>query len=109
MNRSTTSEPMHPRAVLDANRGFTLIEIMVVVVIIGLLAAAVVPQLFGNVDKAGIAKAKADIQSMQTALTMFKLDNFVYPSAEMGLKALVEKPESTAIRYWREGGYLQHV
>ena len=89
--------------------GFTLIEIMVVVVIIGLLAAAIVPQLFGNIDKANTAKAKQDIQAMQTALTMFKLDNFVYPSTDMGLKALVTNPNSTAIKSWRQGGYLQHL
>ncbi len=109
MNRRTASGPTHLCTAPDRHRGFTLIEIMIVVVIIGLLAAAIVPQLFGNVDKAGIAKAKADIQSMQTALIMFKLDNFVYPSTEMGLKALVEKPDSATIRYWRDGGYLQHV
>jgi general secretion pathway protein G len=92
-----------------AQAGFTLIEIMVVVIIIGLLAAVVVPQFMGRVDDARIAKAKQDIQAMQTALTMFKLDNYLYPSTEMGLKALAQKPDSTAISHWRAGGYLQHL
>jgi general secretion pathway protein G len=89
--------------------GFTLIEIMVVVVIIGLLAAVILPNVLGNVDKAGIAKAKEDIRAIQTALVMFKLDNFIYPSTEMGLKALKEKPDSPLIKNWRSGGYLQSL
>jgi general secretion pathway protein G len=92
-----------------AQSGFTLIEIMVVVVIIGLLAAVVVPQFMGKVDDARVAKAKQDIQSIQTALTMYKLDNFNYPTADMGLKALAQKPDSTTVKNWRPGGYLQHV
>ena len=69
-----------------STRGFTLIEIMVVVIIIGLLAAVIVPQFMGRVDDARIAKAKQDIQSLQTALTLYKLDNFNYPTAEEGLQ-----------------------
>jgi general secretion pathway protein G len=90
-------------------RGFTLIEIMVVVIIIGLLAAVVVPQFLGRVDDARISKAKQDIQAIETALTMFKLDNFTYPSTDMGLRALVEKPGDSSIRNWRAGGYLKRV
>ena len=93
----------------DAQTGFTLIEIMVVVIIIGLLAAVVVPQFLSKVDDARVAKAKQDIQAMQTALTMFRLDNFSYPSTEMGLKALAQKPDSTTVKNWRPGGYLQHI
>jgi len=98
-----------PALLRRAQHGFTLIEIMVVVVIIGLLAAVIVPNFMGNVDKARIAKAKQDIQAIQTALTMFKLDNFVYPTTEMGLKSLAQKPDSPLVKNWRPGGYLQHL
>jgi general secretion pathway protein G len=98
-----------PRTARAAQFGFTLIEIMVVVIIIGLLAAVVVPQFLGRVDDARVAKAKQDIQAMQTALTMFKLDNYTYPTPEMGLKALAQKPDSTTVKNWRPGGYLQHL
>jgi general secretion pathway protein G len=89
--------------------GFTLIEIMVVVIIIGLLAAVVVPQFLGRVDDARVAKAKEDIQALETALTMYKLDNFNYPTPELGLKALVEKPNDSNVKNWRPGGYLKHL
>ena len=82
---------MNSRSLRSA-RGFTLIEIMVVVVIIGLLAAVILPNVFGNVEKAQITKAKSDIQAIETALTMFKLDNFKYPSTDLGLHALVQRP-----------------
>jgi len=109
MNQRFTAEHPPARAARIRQSGFTLIEIMVVVIIIGLLAAVVVPQFLGRVDDARVAKAKQDIQAMQTALTMFKLDNFVYPTTDMGLKALVQKPDSPQIKNWRAGGYLQHI
>ncbi|HEY1725005.1 MAG TPA: type II secretion system major pseudopilin GspG [Steroidobacteraceae bacterium] len=90
-------------------RGFTLIEIMVVVIIIGLLAAVVVPQFLGRVDDARIAKAKQDVQALETGLTMYKLDNFSFPTNEEGLKALVEKPNDPNVRNWRTGGYLKRL
>lgn len=90
-------------------QGFTLIEIMVVVIIIGLLAAVVVPQFLGRVDDAKKAKAKQDIQSLETALTFYKLDNFTFPTTDQGLQALVEKPADPNIRNWRTGGYLKRM
>jgi general secretion pathway protein G len=92
-----------------AQSGFTLIEIIVVVVIIGLLAAVVTQTLSGRTDDARIAKARQDIQAMETALTLFKLDNFRYPTTEQGLRALVEKPADPEIRNWKEGGYIKRL
>ena len=82
-------------------RGFTLIEVMVVVVIIGLLAAIVVPNLIGNIDRAAVTRAKGDIRSIETALNLFRLDNFRYPTTEEGLEALVTNPGEAAARNWK--------
>jgi general secretion pathway protein G len=98
-----------PTAVPRRMAGFTLIEIMVVVIIIGLLAAVVVPQFLGRVDDARISKAKQDIQAIDTSLTMFKLDNFKFPTTDQGLEALAQKPADPTIRNWRTGGYLKRV
>ena len=90
-------------------RGFTLIEIMVVVIIIGLLAAVIVPQVVSKVDEAKVTKAKADIQTLETALTMYRLDNSKYPTTDQGLDALVTQPTDPSIRHWRPGGYIPHL
>ena len=100
---------MDSRKFRHVQRGFTLIEIMVVVVIIGLLAAFILPNVFGNVIKAQIAKVKGDIQGIETALTMYKLDNYKYPSTDLGLAALVQRPNDPTVRNWREGGYIKRV
>jgi len=87
-------------------RGFTLIEIMVVVVILGILAALVAPNVMRRIDDAQIAKVNQDLQSFETALNLFKMDNFKYPSTDQGLKALVTQPNDPTIRNWKPGGYL---
>ena len=89
-------------------RGFTLIEIMVVVVIIGLLAAVIVPEVVNKVDEARVAKAKEDIQSLETALTEYRLDNSVYPTTQQGLKALVKRPNDPSLTNWH-GPYVQRL
>ena len=90
-------------------RGFTLIEIMVVVIIIGLLAAVIVPNVIHNVETARVTKVKQDIQGLETALAMFQLDNSKFPTTEQGLAALVQRPTDPSISHWREGGYLDRV
>lgn len=83
-------------------QGFTLLEIMVVVVIIGLLAAMVVPSLVGNIDQASITRAKGDIRQVETALNLYRLDNFRYPSTEDGLQALVTNPGENSAPNWKQ-------
>ena len=84
--------------------GFTLIEIMVVVVILGILAALVAPKILGRTDEARVVAARQDIKTIMQSLKLYKLDNFHYPSTEEGIKALVERPAEA--KNWREGGYL---
>ncbi len=88
--------------------GFTLLELMVVIVILGLLAAIVAPRIIGRADEARVVEAKVQIQNLETALKLYKLDNGAYPSTEQGLVSLVEKPTVGVIpRNWREHGYLE--
>ena len=88
--------------------GFTLIEIMVVVVIIGILASVVVPRIMDNPDKARVAKAKNDIQAIGSALDIYRLDNYVYPTTDQGLEALVSQPTSAPEpANWKQGGYIK--
>ncbi|CAB5151177.1 General secretion pathway protein G [Olavius algarvensis associated proteobacterium Delta 3] len=90
------------------NRGFTLIEIMVVIVILGILAGLIVPRIMGRPEEAKRTKARMQIESLETAVKLFKLDNGFYPTTEQGLEALVEQPESGRIpKSWRKGGYLE--
>jgi general secretion pathway protein G len=86
--------------------GFTLIEIMVVVVILAVLGALVVPKILENVDKARVTRAASDIRAIQTALDLYRLDNFKYPTTEQGLQALVTQPTDPSITNYRSGGYL---
>ena len=100
---------MPNRSVSRRQRGFTLIEIMVVVVIIGILAALIAPNVIGRVDDARITAAKTDIRNFESQLKLFKLDNFRYPTTEQGLEALVEQPNDPSIRNWKSGGYLDRI
>jgi general secretion pathway protein G len=88
-------------------RGFTLIEIMVVVTILGILAALIVPRVVGRTDDARVAAARQDIAQLMQALKLYRLDNGRYPSSEQGLRALVEKPAIDPVpQNWKSGGYL---
>ena len=88
-------------------RGFTLIEVMVVVVILGILAAFVVPRLMDRPDAARIAKAKSDIRAIESALSLYRLDNHTYPTTDQGLEALIDKPADAPA--WKEGGYMDRL
>lgn len=91
-------------------RGFTLMEVMVVIVILGVLASLVVPNLMGNKEKADRQKAVTDIIALENALDMYKLDNGNYPTTIQGLQALVKKPASVPLpRHYRQGGYLKRI
>lgn len=93
-----------------AIRGFTLIEIMVVVVILGILAAIAVPRIMDRPDVARVTKAKQDIRTIESALKLYRLDNFRYPTTEQGLEALVEKPGiQPEPKNWKPGGYLERL
>jgi general secretion pathway protein G len=89
-------------------KGFTLIEIMVVVIILGLLAGLVLPRILGQEEKARVESAKVQIRALEGALDALKLDIGFYPSTDQGLDALIKKPETGRIpSRWREGGYLK--
>ena len=90
--------------------GFTLIEVMVVVVILGILAAIIVPKVMSRPEQARMVKAKQDVLAIQSALDLYKLDNGFYPSTDQGLQALVTKPSTDPIpSNWKSDGYLQEL
>jgi general secretion pathway protein G len=88
--------------------GFTLIEIMVVVVILGILAALIAPNVISRIDEAQVTKVKQDIRAIESALKLYRLDNFRYPDTDQGLDALVTPPSDPNAR-WPEGGYLDRM
>jgi len=98
------------KAIYKKQQGFTLIEIIVVVVIIGILATFVAPKFLGKTDDARIVKAKSDIQAIESALDIYKLDNYAYPTTDQGLEALVTIPSGDpAPANWQQGGYVKKL
>jgi len=95
------------KRMLSSQQGFTLIELMVVMVILGILATMIVPRIMDRPEEARRTKAAIDIQALEQALKLYKLDNGQYPTTEQGLQALVEPPSAGRLaRKWRKGGYL---
>ncbi len=90
-------------------KGFTLLEIIVVVTIIAILAAYIAPKVVGRAGDARISKAKSDIRVLESSMELYKLDNFTYPSTGQGLDALVRKPSGSDLKHWRRGGYIKKL
>jgi general secretion pathway protein G len=88
-------------------RGFTLIEIMIVVVILGILAAIVVPKIMDRPAQAKMIASKHDIRTIENALNLYRLDNHTYPTTDQGLESLVQKPSNA--KSWKEGGYIDRL
>lgn len=94
----------------NKSRGFTLLEILVVMAILGMLIAAVAPNIMGSSDEAKVTIAKTDLRNISSALDMYKLDNHSYPSTDQGLEALVNRPGgSPEAKNWKSGGYLKKM
>ena len=99
-----------PKHAHTTMRGFTLIEVMVVIVIIAVLAALIVPKVMGRPDEARVTAARQDIGAISQALKLYKLDNMRYPTTEQGLQALVKKPASAPVpENWKGNGYLEKL
>jgi len=111
MKNARTSTAMPPFAGTNrvGQRGFTLIEIMVVVVILGILTALVAPNVIRRIDDARVTKAKNDIRAYETALNLYRMDNFRYPTTDQGLQALVTQPNDPNLKNWKPGGYIQSL
>jgi general secretion pathway protein G len=98
------------KSTLSLQKGFTLIEVMVVIVILGILSALVVPNILSRAGDARVAAAKSDLAAIGQALDMYKLDNSTYPTGDQGLEALVNKPSgSPEPRNWNPSGYLKKM
>lgn len=94
----------------NKQQGFSFIEIMVVVVIIGIMATAVAGRFFGQTQEAQLTQVRADFKTIETALSVYQLNNFRVPTTEQGLQALVEKPSIDPVpKNWVEGGYLDKI
>jgi len=92
---------------IQRQQGFTLLEIIVVITIIAVLAAYIAPKVAGRADDARISKVKNDIQVLEGALELYRLDNFTYPTSEQGLQALVTNPAD--LKNWKSGGYVKKL
>jgi len=93
---------------IKTTQGFTLIELMVVIVILGILVSFIAPKIMGRPDEAKQVKARVQMESLETAIKLYKLDSGIYPMTEQGLQALVEQPQTgTLPKKWRKGGYLE--
>lgn len=91
-------------------RGFTLIEVLVVIVILSILAAVIIPRVMDQPDQARVTRARQDVSSLVTALNIYRLDNFTYPSTDQGLDALIQKPAGLpAAPNWKQGGYVDRL
>ncbi len=109
MKKQVRAESALMRRSLGGTEGFTLIELMVVIVILGILAAIIAPRVIGRTDEAKVTEARVQIKNFDTAIKLYKIDNGRYPTTEQGLQALVVKPSVGIIpRNWREGGYLDN-
>ncbi len=91
------------------SRGFTLVEILVVVVIIGILAGVVTMNVVGRISDARIKTAKADLRTIESALSIYRMDNFRYPTTDLGIRALVERPSEIEAPNWSAAGYLKKL
>src|SRR3954467_7035718 len=110
LSRFNDADPANHVIRLRRQRGFTLLEVMVVVVILGILAALVVPKIISRPDEARVIAAKQDIASLMQALKLYRLDNQRYPTTEQGLQALVSRPESAPLApNWKAGGYVERL
>lgn len=90
------------------NKGFTIIEVLVVIVILGILGTLLVPKFLDKPDEARVAKAHLDIKALESALKIYKLENTTYPTTEQGLGALIRKPEVEPIpKNYKKGGYIE--
>ena len=120
LNDSICKQPIHKRSIrpirrwrglrgfLNSTSGFTLIELMIVLVILGTLVAIIAPRLMGNTDEAMVTQARVQISNFETALKMYKLHNGFYPTSSQGLSALVTRPASSPEpRKWQKGGYIE--
>ncbi|OUV62414.1 MAG: type II secretion system protein GspG [Gammaproteobacteria bacterium TMED119] len=95
---------------MHKHTGFTLIEVIVVLVILGILASIVVPNVISRTDQAQIVKAKQDLRALESALQLYRVDNFKYPTTDQGLQALVERPTiPPQAKNWQKGGYIKKL